>query len=110
MIMKDNAQALALIARQLGGEVIRGRVRYLGPDRGVHVGDVHIGDLLHELNEQEVVVIIAPLGPPQESPLLCHVCGTEYESGECPICKAEGEEADRVVEETLRWIERRNTD
>ncbi len=109
MTTPENAEALARIARELGAEVIRGPVRQQADEAGFEVGEVDIGDLLHGLRDQEAIVIIASLGLTQESPKVCHLCGTRYEGVECPTCRAEGNKAERIVEETLRWIERRKT-
>ena len=35
------------------------------------------------------MVVIAPLGPVEELPLICGLCGTPYTGDECPTCKAE---------------------
>ena len=48
------------------------------------------------------MVIVAPLVPMQEMPVFCGLCGTRYDGEECPACRAEREEAKRVIEERLR--------
>jgi len=63
---------------------------------------VDIGEYLYELKDQEVVVIVAPLFPVQELPVFCGLCGTRYDGEECPTCRAEREDAKRVIEERLR--------
>ena len=35
-------------------------------------------------------------------PVFCGLCGTRYDGEECPTCRAEREEARRVIEERLR--------
>ena len=110
MTTPENAEALARIARELGAKVIRGPVRQQGDEGGFEVGEVDIGDLLHGLKDQEAIVIIASLGLTQESPIVCHLCGTQHEGVECPTCRAQGDKAERIVEDTLRCVERRKTD
>jgi Fe-S cluster biogenesis protein NfuA len=34
--------------------------------------------------------------------LICGLCWTQYEGAECPACKAEREQAKRVIEQRLR--------
>ena len=102
MTLKTNAEELALMAQEIGAEVIRGPVRYPSDLGDVEVDGVGIGKYLHELKDKEVILIIAPLGPVEVVPLICGLCRTPYEGKECPTCKAEREDAKRVIEETLR--------
>jgi len=54
------------------------------------------------LKDQEVVLVVAPLAPVEELPLICGLCGTPYDDDECPTCRTEREDAKRVIEERLR--------
>lgn len=90
------------MAQEIGAQVLRGAVRYPGREAGFDVGDVDLKDLLYELRGQEVMIIIAPLGPAPEQATICGLGGTPYDGDECPTCKAEQEEAKRVIEERLR--------
>ena len=102
MVVRENAEELATIAQEIGAQVIRGQVRYPSNTGDIEVGGVDIGEYLYELKGQEVMVIIAPLGPVQELPLICGLCRTPYDGEECPTCKAEKEAAKRVIQERLR--------
>ena len=102
MVVRENAEELATIAQEIGAEVIRGQVRYPSNTGEIEIGGVDIGEYLYELKGQEVVVIVAPLGPVEEPPIICGLCRTPYEGKECPTCKAEREAAKRVIEERLR--------
>ena len=102
MTLKSNAQGLALVAQEIGAEVIRRPVRYPSESGDIQVGGVDIGEYLYELKGQEVMLIIAPLGTTEELPLICGLCRTPYEGDECPTCRAEREDAKRVIEERLR--------
>ena len=97
MVIRENAEELASIAEEIGAEVIRGALRYPGREGGFEIGDVDIGELLYELKGQEVVIVIAPLGPVEEPPTICRLCRTPYEGKECPVCKTEKGEAKRVI-------------
>jgi hypothetical protein len=102
MVVRQNAEELAAIAQEIGADVIRGQVRYPSDTGDIEVGGVDIGEYLYELKGQEVVLIVAPLGPVEDPPVICGLCRTPYEGEECPTCKAEREAAKRVIEERLR--------
>jgi len=101
-MFSSNTEELALIAQEIGAEVIRGPVRYPGKLGDIEVGGVDIGEYLYELKDQEVMLVIAPIGPVQELPVICGLCGTPYTDDECPTCRTEREDAKRVIEERLR--------
>jgi hypothetical protein len=105
MVCRENAQELASAAREMGARVLRGPVRYGASGGSLHVGDAEIDDLLHEMAAQEVLVIVAPLGLAPEPRLLCPLCRGAYQGGECPVCRAELEEAKRSQEERLLFDE-----
>ena len=102
MTLKFNAEELALIAQEKGAEVTRGPVRYPGQLGDIEVGGVDTGEYLYELKDQEVMLVIAPIGPVEEPSLICGLCRTPYEGDECPTCRTEREDAKRVIEERLR--------
>lgn len=102
MVVRENAEELATMAQEIGAQVIRGQVRYPSNTGDIEVGGVDIGEYLYELKDQEVMVIVAALGPVGEPPIICGLCHTPYEGRECPTCKAEREEAKKVIEESLR--------
>lgn len=101
MMIKHDTEELAITARGIGAQVIRGAVHYPGREGGLDVGDVDIEGPLRQLQDQEVLLIVAPLRPAQEVPSVCGLCGTPYERGECPACKAKREGAKRAAEERL---------
>jgi hypothetical protein len=68
MTLKSNAEELALVAQEIGAEVIRGPVRYPGRGGGFDIGETDLEELLWKLKDQEVVLVIAPLGPLARSP------------------------------------------
>lgn len=105
MIIRHYAEELASLAKKIGAHVVRGPVRCPAHGGGLDIGDLDIEELLRELKDQEVLVIIAPLGLAQELRSICGLCGMPYEGGECPVCKAEREKAKRVVEERLLFDE-----
>ena len=102
MTLKSNAEELALIAEEIGAEVIRGPVRYPSDTGDIGVGEIDLSEYPFELKDQEVLVIIAPIGPVEEPPVICGLCRTPYEGDECPACRTEREDAKRVIEERLR--------
>ena len=54
------------------------------------------------MKDQEIMLVIAPIGPVEEPSIICGLCRTPYEEDECPTCKQEREDAKRVIEERLR--------
>ena len=102
MVRVENAKELALMAQEVGAEVIRGPVRYPGKLGDIEVGGVDIGEYLYELKDQEVMLVIAPIGLVEEPPILCGLCRTPYDGDECPTCRQEREDAKGLIEERLR--------
>jgi hypothetical protein len=105
MVPWPNTEGLASAAQGMGAHVLRGPVRYAAPEGTLHVGDVEIEELLHEMAAEEVLVIVAPVGPTPGERSLCPKSHRAYEGDECPQCKAEGEEAKRVLQERLLFDE-----
>jgi len=101
MIIRHDAEELASAARGIGAQVIRGSVRYPGRKGSLDVGGVDIEGPLCGLKDEEVLVIVAPLRGAHKVASICRLCGTPYQGGECPACKAERKEAKRDVEERL---------
>jgi hypothetical protein len=105
MVRSDNTdQLLALIAEEIGAEVIPGPVRYPSDSGDIEVGGVDIGEYLYELRDQEVMLIIVPIGPVDELPLVCGLCGTPYQDDACPTCRQEREDAKRLTEDVEEWL------
>ncbi len=76
-------------------------MRYPSDMGDIAVGGVDIGEYLYELKDQEVMLVIAPVGPVEEPALICGLCRTPHEGDECPTCRQEREDAKRVIEERL---------
>jgi len=89
--LKSYAEELAPIAQDTDAEVIRGPGRSPGREGRFDVAEFEIEELLYKLKDQKVVLIIAPLGPTEELPVICGLCGTPYGEDECPTCKKERE-------------------
>jgi hypothetical protein len=104
-MIRHDAEELGITASGIGAQFIRGPVRYPGRNGGVEVGGVAIEGPLCELRDQDVLVILAPLGAAPQVGTTCSLCSTPHEGGECPSCKAEREEAKRAVEERLLFDE-----
>ena len=102
MTLKSSAKELALIAQEIGAEVIPGPVRYPSEMGDIPVGGVDIGEYPHDLKDQEAMLVIAPLGPVEELSLICGLCRTPYQDDECPTCRTEREDARGGIEERLR--------
>lgn len=77
-------------------------MRWPGELADIELGGLANREYLHELKDQEVIVIDAPLGALVELPIICGLRRAAYHGDECPTCRAEREEATRVIEDTLR--------
>jgi hypothetical protein len=105
MTIRHDTEEMASTARGIGAQVIQGPLRYPGRNGGLEIGGVAIERPLCELQDQEVLLIVAPLRPALKAPITCGLCGTPHERDECPACKAKREEAKRADEERLLFDE-----
>lgn len=87
-------------AEDIGAEFLRGTVRHRGELGQIGLADLGNREHLHEVKEQEVMLISAALGPGEELRAVCGLRRTPYHGDECPSCRAEREEATRVIENT----------
>jgi len=104
-----NAQELAEIAREVGADVFKGALRYPSDTGGWLVGDLDFCEYLDRYRDQEVILIIAPVGVATTPTYTCGICGfVMNEVGECPRCKlmVEGvrEEVDGGGEDFLQEV------
>ena len=83
-----NVQELANIALEVGADILRGDLRYPSDSGSWQLGDLDLSEYLDRYRDQQVVVIIAPLGPAPDPTYTCGICGfVMNEVGECPRCK-----------------------
>jgi hypothetical protein len=102
MIIRENAEGLAVIAEEVCAQAIPGAAPYPGSEGGFDMEHLDLENSLWELKEQEVVMIITRLGTVEEPPLIPGPCGTLYE-GKHPPRVGQGErQRGRSIEETLR--------
>ncbi len=115
LLDESNAQELTQIARETGALVLRGQLRYPGPETGDwEVGAEVLSEALYGLRGREVVLILAAVGG-REPVHLCGVCGFELgEAGEeCPRCALVDEDVaaaidgKRVAEGVEEWLSER---
>jgi hypothetical protein len=95
-----NARELSNTAREIGADVLQGDLRYPSETGGWQLGDLDLSEYLDRYRDQQVVVIIAPLGRAPDPTCTCGICGfVMNEAMECPRCKL-------IIEETVRGRER----
>jgi len=96
----SNAEELAQTAHETGALVLRGWLRYPGPESGDwQVGDEVLGEFLYPFRDRQVVLILAPIsGEPVH---LCGICGfvLERPGQGCPRCALANEEAGAILED-----------
>jgi hypothetical protein len=85
--LPDNAAELAILARDLGAEVLTGHLRYPSETGGWQLGDLDFDEHLAHFRDQPCVVIIAPIGPPEPATYRCGICGFVMQRpAPCPRC------------------------
>ncbi len=92
-----NAREFAQIAGEMtGADALEGALRYPSDAGGWLVGDLDFCEYLNRYRNQQVMVIIAPLGQGPAPSYTCGLCGFVYnERGERLRCKMAVEEAAR---------------
>jgi len=73
-----NAQELADSTSEVGADVFSGALRYPSDTGGWLVGDLDFCEYLDQYRNQQVMVIIAPLGPSPAPTYTCGICGFVY--------------------------------
>lgn len=82
-----NASELKSIAEEVGAVVLDGTLRYPSETGGWQLGGVDLGEFLEQYRDQQVVLIIAPVGEADPDVILCGICGFPLsEVGRCPRC------------------------
>lgn len=82
-----NARELVNIAQEVGAVAIDGALRYPSETGSWQLGDVDLGEFLAQYRDQQVVLIIAPVGAADPDVILCGVCGFPLNAaGLCPRC------------------------
>ena len=99
-----NATELAAIAREIGGEVLEGDLRYPSETGNWQLGDVDLGEHLDRYRDRPMMVVLVPLGDAESETFTCGVCGLVVDSLQaCPRCKMMLDEAigeyDRQMQE-----------
>ena len=88
-----NAHELAAIAGEIGADVVPGVLRYPSETGGWLLGNLDLSEYLDRFRNQEIVVIISPLGSAPAPTYACGICGFVYfEYGECPRCRLASEQ------------------
>ena len=82
-----NARELVSISQEVGAVVVDGPLRYPSETGGWQVGGVDLGEFLEQYRDQQVVLIIAPVGVADPEVVLCGICGFPLnEADSCPRC------------------------
>ena len=114
MLNKSNAHELAQIAKETGALVLRGQLRYPGPETGDwEIGAENIPEVLYQFRDRQVLLILARVdgGEPIH---LCGICGFVLsEPGDpCPRCALLDEDVagaldgKRVADSAAEWLKR----
>ncbi len=100
MVEPVNAGELAVIAQEIGADVLQGALRYPSETGGWQLGDLDLSEYLAHYRDQRLVLIIAPAGAAEPATYTCGICGFVMNAaGECPRCKlVVPQQADGVVD------------
>jgi hypothetical protein len=91
---RANIEELAAIAREIGADVLEGALRYPSDTGGWQLGDLGLSEYLDRYRDQQLVLIVAPVGEAEPATYTCGVCGfVYYERGGCPRCRLAAEQA-----------------
>jgi hypothetical protein len=84
---KGNALKLASVARDLGGEALRGMLEQNEAGRWT-ISYVELESWLSRYAGQELVIAVAAIEPDTVKPYIrtCRTCGRDYEGATCPHC------------------------
>ena len=94
-----NASELATIAREVGAEVLEGDLRYPSQAGSWQLGDLDLGEHLRRYRDQQLMVVLVPLGMAEKETATCGICGFVMDKvGECPRCKLALQSATDAIE------------
>jgi len=105
MVTRDDTERLATEAQEMSTRVLRGPVHSAASEANLHLGDVEMEELLHEMAAHEVLVVTAPVGLPGQERRLCPLCRKAHQTGECPESRAVQEESKVALQERLLFVE-----
>jgi hypothetical protein len=86
-LSRKEALNLSTTAYDLGADVLRGLLKRAAQDGSWTLGDIDLEAWLERYVDQELVIIMAPVGPQSEETRTCSTCGTEYVGNQCPHCR-----------------------
>jgi hypothetical protein len=86
-----DTQELPNSATGSGADLLRGALRYDDRSGNWYLGNVNMTPYLARYRDQEVMIVIAPLGKAsthEEPHLVCDICGCALDDmGDCPRCQ-----------------------
>lgn len=86
-VSRTDALKLSTAAYDMGAEVLRGILRRAAEDAHWTIGDTDLDELLQRFGDQELLLIVVPVGARPSERNICRTCGTEYVGDECPNCR-----------------------
>ena len=86
-LSRTEAMNLSANALELGADVLRGRLHRAREGSKWALGDTDLAEWLERYEGQELLIMIAPVGPTSTEIRLCKTCGAEYTGNQCPHCR-----------------------
>ena len=98
-VLPDNAAELAIMAGEIGAEILEGRLSGPSAAGGSHLGGLDLDAYLARLRDQHVLVIIVPIAGDEPVTFPCDVCGQAMTHlSPCPRCARRAAEAAQAGE------------
>ena len=70
-----NIQEIAVMADEVGADILQGVLRYPSDTGGWQLGDLDLSEYLDRYRNERLVLIIAPVGQASDPTYTCGICG-----------------------------------
>ena len=86
-LSRTEALNLSANALEMGADVLRGHLQKAREGSEWDLGDTDLTKWLERYEGQDLLIIVAPVGPASAERHVCRTCGTEYVGNQCPHCR-----------------------
>lgn len=86
-VSRTEALNLSTTAYDLGADVLRGLLQRATDGAPWTLGETNLDEWLERYEGQELIVIVASVGPRSIERQICRTCGAEYTGSQCPHCR-----------------------
>ncbi len=86
-VSRTEALNLSTAAYEMGADILRGQLERAAGDGAWVIGETDLAEWLQKYEDQEVLIIVAPVGAKSNARQVCGTCGAEYSGNQCPRCR-----------------------